>query len=145
MKKTLMMMGAALAISSAAFADSFNPFRDMYKAQAHNEMRRGVAQYNFMVIDENAVPIPNVVLTYVNHDNKILNAHGDANGKVHMEFRQPNFVQLLSMTVGGVEYRVIGDDVSDDVDAKDIAKGDVTYNVIQRHASNKAAYIYDAD
>ena len=49
------------------------------------------------------------------------------------------------MTVGGVEYRVIGDDVSDDVDAKDIAKGDVTYNVIQRHASNKAAYIYDAD
>lgn len=145
MKKTLVMMMMAMAVGSVALADSFNPFRDMYKVQAHKEMQRGVAQYNYMVIDENADPIPNVVLTYVNHDNKVLNAHSDGKGKVHMEFRQPNFIQLVSMTVGGVEYRVIGDDVSDDVDAKDIAKGDVTYSVIQRHSANKAAYIYDAD
>lgn len=145
MKKILTITLAALTISAVAFADSFNPFKDMYKAQAHKEMRNGVAQYNYMLIDENADPIPNVTLTYVNRDNKVLTARADGNGKVHLEFRQPNFVQLVSMNVGGVEYRVIGDDVSDGIDHKDISKGDVEYHVIQTHKANKAAYIYDAD
>lgn len=145
MKKIIMATLAALAVSAAAFADSYNPFHEMYKAQAHKEMRNGVAQYNFMLIDESAEPVSNVTLTYVNHDNKVLTAKADAKGKVHLEFRHPNFLQLVSMNVGGVEYRVIGDDVSDDVSYKDISKGEVEYYVIQTHKANKAAYIYDAD
>lgn len=145
MKKTILTLMAAMAICASAFADQYNPFHEMYKAQSHKELRHGVAQYNYMLIDESGAALSNASLVYVNHDNVLLVAKADSKGKVHMEFRQPNFIQLVAVRVDGVDYRVIGDDVSDDVSAKDISKGDVDYNVIQRHTANKAAYVYDAD
>lgn len=145
MKKIIAMIVMVLSVSVVALAGGHNPFDEMYKTQAHKEMQRGVAQYNFMVINEVGVAVPDVVLNYVNHDSKLLTAKADAGGKVHIEFRQPNFIQLVSVVIDNVEYRIIGDDTSDDVDAKDISKGDVEYYVIQKNTANKCAYLYDAD
>lgn len=145
MKKILAATTLAMLVCGGAFARDYNPFRDVYKQDAHRELLKGVAQYNFIMLDENGAALANATLNYVNHDNKLMQAKADANGKVHLEFREPNFVQLVSLVDRGSEYRIIGDDISDDADFKDIQKGDVSYSVIQRHKMNKAAYVYDAD
>lgn len=145
MKKILMMLIVALSVGAMAFAGEYNPFHEMYKVQAKKELQKGVVQFNYLLVDEKGEAIPNATLRYVNHDNKILSEKADANGKVHMQFSQPNFVQLCNVVIGGVEYRVIGDDISEDVDLKDIAKGEVEYFVVQKHTANKTFYVYEAD
>lgn len=145
MKKILAAVTLAMLVGGSAFAGEYNPFRDVYKQDAHREQLKGVVQYNYILLDENGAALANATLNYVNHDNKLMQAKADSNGKVHLEFRAPNFVQLVSVLDRGTEYRVIGDDISEDADFKDIQKGDVSYDVIQRHKMNKAAYVYDAD
>ncbi len=145
MRKILIMFLMALTVSVTAFADGFNPFDKMYKAQAHKEMQRGVAQFNYMIVDEAGVAVPNVELRYFNRDNRLLTTQSDAQGKIHMEFRQPNFVQLSCIVIDDIEYRILGDDISEDVDNKDLNKGEVEYFVIQKNTANQSAYVFEAD
>lgn len=146
MKKTILTTVLALSLGATAFAAShYNPFDEMFKQQAKQEHRMGVAQYNYLLKDENSAPVAGAELRYVNRDNRQFVATSDAQGRVHLEFTQPNFVQLVSVKIAGVEYRVIGDDISDSISYKDIGKGDVDYYVLQKHTANKAMYVYEAD
>lgn len=146
MKKTILTTVLALSLGATAFAGShYNPFDEMFKQQAKRETRMGVAQYNYLLKDEKSAPIADAQLCYVNRDNKQFTANSDAQGKVHLEFTHPNFVQLVSVKIAGVEYRVIGDDISDSISYKDIGKGDVDYYVLQKHTANQAMYVYEAD
>ncbi len=145
MKKIVMATVLALSVGATAFADRYNPYDDMFKTQSVQERRMGVAQCNYLLKDENSAPVGGAVLTYVNWENRQMTATADGQGRVHLEFTQPGFVQLVSVKIGGVEYRVIGDDLSDDISYKDVGKGKVEYYVLQRNSANRAMYVFDAD
>ncbi|MBQ0067625.1 MAG: hypothetical protein KBS60_05550 [Phascolarctobacterium sp.] len=144
MKKIVMAFFMAFVVSATAFAGG-NPFYNMYKGQAHREMQRGVAQLNYIIIDEEGNPIPDVTLRYVDRYNNSFSAQADIVGKVHMDIRKPSVVQVYSLLINGEEYRIIGRDIVEEIEIKDVGKGEVEYFVIQKNSDSKSAYIYDAD
>ena len=146
MKKTLIMAALALALGASALAGSrANPFDEMYRQRAKQEFKTGMVQQNYIIIDEDSRPVPGAMLTYVNRDNRQFAYSADDKGRVHLEFTNPDFIQLISVHIDGLDYRVIGEDLSEDMSFKDINKGEVEYYVLQRHSANRAVYIYEAD
>ncbi len=146
MKKMMLGLVMAMAVSATAFAGGYNPFNNAYEAASHYEMTPGKAQLVYVVVDENRAPLANATVNYYDYQGVKHTVTTDADGKARLVFTQGNaYVQISSVVIGGNDMVVIGDDLSEDVDFKDIREGDVKYNVLQKNSAKNIVYIYDAD
>lgn len=146
MKKMMLGLVMAMAVSASALAGGYNPFHNMYEAAAHNEAMPGKAQLVYVVVDENRAPVAGAEINYYDYDGVKHSVKTDADGKARLIFTNAGaFVQLNSVVVNGSELVAIGDDLTEDVDGKDIREGDVQYNVLQKEAGKNIIRVYDAD
>ncbi len=146
MKKMMLGLVMAMAVSATAFAGGYNPFHNAYEAAAHYERTPGKAQLVYVVVDENKAPVAGAEVGYVDYQGNKKVVKTDAEGKARLVFTEGRaYVQLTDVSYGGNVLRVIGEDVTEDVDFEDIREGDVQYSVLQKAAGKDVAYVYDAD
>lgn len=146
MKKMMLGLVMAMAVSATAFAGGYNPFHNAYEAAAHYERTPGKAQLVYVVVDENKAPVAGAEVGYVDYQGNKKVVKTDAEGKARLVFTEGRaYVQLTDVSYGGNVLRVVGEDVTEDVDFEDIREGDVQYNVLQKAAGKDVAYVYDAD
>ena len=150
MKKALFGFLAAMAVTAMvqtpALAHEYNPFDNMYKANARHECVAGQVQFVYVLKDAQGQPLANATLEYVDHAGMLYSVAADANGRVRLTFTAGNpFVQLRSVIAEGRVLQAIGEDITADADAKDIKKGEVEYFVLQQDANKNIVYVYDAD
>lgn len=146
MKKMMLGLVMAMAVSASAFAGGYNPFDNAYEAAARAERTPGKAQLVYVVVDENKAPVAGAEVGYVDYQGNKKVVKTDAEGKARLVFTEGRaYVQLTDVSYDGKMLRVIGDDVTEDVDAEDIREGDVQYNVLQKVAGKDIAHVYDAD
>lgn len=146
MKKMMLGLVMAMAVSATAFAGGYNPFHNAYEAAAHYERTPGKAQLVYVVVDENKAPVAGAEVGYVDYQGNKKVVKTDAEGKARLVFTEGRaYVQLTDVSYGGNVLRVVGEDVTEDVDFEDIREGDVQYNVLQKAAGKNVAYVYDAD
>lgn len=146
MKKMMLGLVMAMAVSATAFAGGYNPFHNAYEAAAHYERTPGKAQLVYVVVDENRAPLANAAVNYFDYQGVKHTVTTDAEGKARLVFTQGNaYVQVSSVAIGGSDMAVIGDDTTEDIDFKDIREGEVKYNVLQKNTAKNIVYIYDAD
>lgn len=146
MKKMMLGLVMAMAVSATAFAGGYNPFHNAYEAAAHYERTPGKAQLVYVVVDENKAPLANATVNYFDNQGVKHNVTTDNEGKARLVFTEGKaYVQISSVTIGGNELSAIGDDTTEDVDYEDIREGEVKYNVLQKAPAKNIVYIYDAD
>lgn len=146
MKKMMLGLVMAMAVSATAMAGGYNPFHNAYEAVAHYEMTPGKAQIVYVVVDENKAPLTGATVNYYDYQGVKHAVTTDAEGKARLVFTQGNaYVQLSSVAVGANEMVAIGDDVAESVDFKDIREGEVKYFVLQKDGAKNVVYTYEAD
>lgn len=146
MKKMVLGLVMAMAVSATAFAGGYNPFHNAYEAAAHYERTPGKAQLVYVVVDENRAPVAGAKVGYVDYQGDKHVITTDSEGKARLVFTQGRaYVQLTDVSYNGNVLRVVGEDVTEDVDFEDIREGDVQYNVLQKAAGKNVAYVYEAD
>ncbi len=150
MKKAIFGFLAALAVGAMVqtpvLAQEYNPFDNMYKANARQETVAGQTQFVYVLQDVQGQPLTNATLEYFDYAGVLHSAAADADGKVRVTFTSGTpFVQLRGVIVNGKFLQAIGDDISADADIKDMKKGEVEYFVLQQDAGRSIVHVYDAD
>lgn len=146
MKKMVLGLVMALAVSATAFAGGYNPFDNAYEAAAHYERTPGKAQIVYVVVDENRAPVAGAQVNYVDYQGNKHSITTDADGKARLVFTEGRaYVQLTDVAYGGQVLNVVGEDITEDVDYEDIREGDVQYNVLQKDAGRNIMHVYEAD
>ena len=150
MKKALFGLLAAMVVGTMVqtpvLAHEYNPFDNMYKAEAKREQVPGQAQFVYILQDAQGRPLSGATMEYVDYAGVVYSVPADAQGRVRLTFTAGNpFVQLRNVVANGQVLQAIGDDITADADFKDVRKGDVEYFVLQQDAQKNIVYVYDAD
>ena len=150
MKKALFGFLAAVSVTAMvqtpALAHEYNPFDNMYRAEAKRAEVVGQAQFVYLLKDAAGNPLAGAALEYVDREGTLYSVTADAEGRVKLLFTSGNpFVQLRNVVAEGRVLQAIGEDITADADAKDLRKGEVEYFVLQQDAQRNIVYVYDAD